>query len=349
MSRLTARLARLCSDTPDIQRHLDNVPLEDINLSPAPVNIWAEIVRESVNRCLLARVIHVMAEEFRIHTVELCKLASEHLQAHPSWCGKIEVQALAREVQSFINLLGTKSFLPFLTDQAKDELRQDAKILLNDLAEALGSGGTPHKDRLDEKIRGIQQDMLRGPSLKVLYRLLDQVNTLAAQNEEDTDLLGLKHELTTAIEREKIRRKDHFRGFTTRPIRSWLAILLSAAALILAAVWYFHARNTLHPEEPSWADIQSRVRPGYFSVSDLRKVGGFLCTKDYDSNVPISKLPWEAYTVVSTGSVCRQDVIVTEEGGNQTLTSEKVAVLYKLDNGHWDFLRRETLPKESEH
>ena len=76
--------------------------------------------------------------------------------------------------------------------------------------------------------------------------------------------------------------------------------------------------------QPSWKDIESRVKNVYYSVAEMKKSGAFLCTKDPKG-----------------GSICHQDVEVIEQGADQTRTVTPVTVYYRHTNGQWQFLKLE--------
>jgi hypothetical protein len=76
--------------------------------------------------------------------------------------------------------------------------------------------------------------------------------------------------------------------------------------------------------QPSWKDIESRVKSVYYSVAEMKKSGAFRCTNDRQE-----------------GYICRQDVEVTEQGADQTRTATLVAVFYKHTNGQWQFWKLE--------
>lgn len=101
--------------------------------------------------------------------------------------------------------------------------------------------------------------------------------------------------------------------------------------------------------EPPWKDVEARVRQEFFSIKNLKKSGAFQCAKAPNETTQVWNWQWEPYTAAAADLTCRQDVELTQQGGNEVLQLFQVAVLFRRSNDRWDFLKVESRPIGPDH
>ncbi len=128
-----------------------------------------------------------------------------------------------------------------------------------------------------------------------------------------------------------------------RPPHTPSAKLLSEGIIVTPSV-STQKPKTASLDEPPWRDVEVPVRQEFSSIKNLKKSGAFQCARAPDKTTQVWNWQWEPYTAAAADLTCRQDVELTQQGGNEVLQLFQAAVLFRRNNDRWEFWKVESRP-----